>query len=253
VLKALEKDCDRRYETADGFAQDVLRHLADEPVLARPPTRAYRFRKFVRKNRGAVVVATVTLLTLLGGIAGTTVGMLRARAAEMAAVTARKGEADQLREATTSATAARNTEAAARKSEAEATGVLRFVREWVFAAGQPKEWDCGLRPDVTLRDAIRAAEPKITDTFADRPLVEASVREVLGTMDQYLADAEPAARQHEHVLRIRSKQLGPNGWLTSTAKNNPALYRGGRAAGRELVRTVGGGGPRRAGGGTNPG
>ena len=84
-MKALEKDRARRYETANGFAADVLRHLAHEPVLAAPPSRTYRLRKFVRKNRGAVLAASLVVLTLLGGIGGTTWGLIwavRARAAE---------------------------------------------------------------------------------------------------------------------------------------------------------------------------
>ena len=52
VMKALEKDRTRRYETANGFAADILRHLAHEPVVAAPPSRAYRVRKFVRKHQG---------------------------------------------------------------------------------------------------------------------------------------------------------------------------------------------------------
>ncbi len=68
-MKALEKDRTRRYETANGFAADVLRHLAYEPVLAAPPSRAYRLRKFVRKHRGAVIAAGLVLLALLAGIA----------------------------------------------------------------------------------------------------------------------------------------------------------------------------------------
>src|SRR5205814_2770834 len=54
VMKALEKDRNRRYETANGFAMDVQRYLADEPVQACPPTVGYRLRKFVRRNRGPV-------------------------------------------------------------------------------------------------------------------------------------------------------------------------------------------------------
>jgi eukaryotic-like serine/threonine-protein kinase len=77
VMKALEKDRARRFDTANGFAADVLRHLANEPVLAAPPSRAYRMRKFVRKNRGAVIAASLVLLALLGGIAGTTWGLFR--------------------------------------------------------------------------------------------------------------------------------------------------------------------------------
>ena len=76
-MKALEKDRTRRYETANGFAADVLRHLASEPVLAAPPSRAYRLRKFVRKHRGAVIAASLVVLALLAGIAGTTWGLIR--------------------------------------------------------------------------------------------------------------------------------------------------------------------------------
>jgi WD40 repeat protein/serine/threonine protein kinase len=57
VMKALEKDRNRRYETANAFAADVQRHLADEPVLACAPSRWYRFRKFARRNKGVLAVA----------------------------------------------------------------------------------------------------------------------------------------------------------------------------------------------------
>jgi len=69
VMMALEKDRTRRYATANGFAADILRHLAHEPVVAAPPSRAYRLRKFVRKHRGAVIAASLVLLSLLGGLA----------------------------------------------------------------------------------------------------------------------------------------------------------------------------------------
>src|SRR5262249_49339524 len=52
VMKALEKDRNRRYETANSFAQDIQRYLADEPVLACPPSAGYRLRKFARRNKG---------------------------------------------------------------------------------------------------------------------------------------------------------------------------------------------------------
>lgn len=65
VMKALEKDRNRRYETANGFAMDVQRYLKDEPVLACPPSKAYRLRKFIRRNRGTVALATGLLGMLL--------------------------------------------------------------------------------------------------------------------------------------------------------------------------------------------
>ena len=93
VMKALEKDRTRRYETASGFAADVMRHLAHEPVVAAPPSRTYRMRKFVRKHRGAVIAASLVLLSLLAGVAGTTSGMIRAERRRKEAEAARLAEA----------------------------------------------------------------------------------------------------------------------------------------------------------------
>ena len=70
-MKALEKDRTRRYETANGFAADILRHLADEPVVAAPPSRATGCGSSSRKHRGAVIAASLVLLALLAGIVGT--------------------------------------------------------------------------------------------------------------------------------------------------------------------------------------
>jgi tetratricopeptide (TPR) repeat protein/serine/threonine protein kinase len=67
VMKALEKDRGRRYETANGFALDVQRYLADEPVQACPPSAWYRFRKFARRNKTAL--ATVAVLVLAAFLA----------------------------------------------------------------------------------------------------------------------------------------------------------------------------------------
>src|SRR4029434_957094 len=57
VMKALEKDRNRRYETANGFAMDVQRYLADEPVQACPPSAMYRFRKFTHRNKVTLATA----------------------------------------------------------------------------------------------------------------------------------------------------------------------------------------------------
>jgi tetratricopeptide (TPR) repeat protein len=88
VMKALEKDRTRRYETANGFAADVMRHLANEPVVAAPPGRAYRLRKFVRKHRGGVIAASLVVFALLAGMAGTTWGLIRASKANAELATA---------------------------------------------------------------------------------------------------------------------------------------------------------------------
>jgi WD40 repeat protein/serine/threonine protein kinase len=69
VMKCLEKDRNRRYETANALAMDMQRYLHDEPVLACPPSVAYRFRKFARRNKPALAVAAILAVMVLGGVA----------------------------------------------------------------------------------------------------------------------------------------------------------------------------------------
>ena len=88
VMKALEKDRNRRYETANGLAADLRRYLDDEPVQACPPSAWYRVRKFTRRNKGPVLATAVVLVVLIRGIIGTAWGFVRA-------VRARQAETEQ--------------------------------------------------------------------------------------------------------------------------------------------------------------
>jgi WD40 repeat protein len=84
VMKCLEKDRSRRYETANGFAMDLQRYLADEPVLACPPSNWYRFRKFARKNRNLLTAAgTVAALAVLTTVAAVWAAVQSARLADL--------------------------------------------------------------------------------------------------------------------------------------------------------------------------
>jgi eukaryotic-like serine/threonine-protein kinase len=100
VMKALEKDRTRRYESASGFAEDVLRYLHNEPVVARSPSLNYRISKFVRKNRAGVIAAGLLALSLLGGLLGTSWGLYLARqsaeAERIAKNDAQKSEAEAI-------------------------------------------------------------------------------------------------------------------------------------------------------------
>src|SRR5207245_10192310 len=78
VMKALEKDRGRRYETANGLARDVQRYLADEPVVARPPSKLYRFQKVVRRNKLVFAAASAISTVLVLGVVVTTWEALRA-------------------------------------------------------------------------------------------------------------------------------------------------------------------------------
>lgn len=82
VMKCLEKRRDRRYETASGLARDIQRYLAHEPVEARPPSAAYRFSKFLQRNKGPVIATGLVVAALLAGIVGTTLGLIEAKKQE---------------------------------------------------------------------------------------------------------------------------------------------------------------------------
>lgn len=81
VMKCLEKDRTQRYETASSLAEDLERYLKHEPVRARPPSAAYKMRKFVLRNRTWVIAGTAIVTILVLGIIGTTLGMIRAKRA----------------------------------------------------------------------------------------------------------------------------------------------------------------------------
>src|SRR5947199_6028538 len=76
VMKALEKDRNRRYDTAGAMAADVQRYLRDEPVLACPPSAWYRCRKFARRNKGAFVTASAVAVMVLLAVVGLAVSNL---------------------------------------------------------------------------------------------------------------------------------------------------------------------------------
>ncbi|MBX9583218.1 MAG: tetratricopeptide repeat protein [Gemmataceae bacterium] len=217
VMKALEKDRSRRYETANGFAADVLRYLAGEAVLAHPPSTAYRVRKFVRRNRPQVVAAGLVLFALVAGIVGTTWGLVRADAARRDAETARQAEADERAKAV----AERDEKEKARAAEAEqkrvaeekakeSDALVQFFEDKVFAAARPKGQGGGLGKDVTLRDAIAAALPAVAAGFQDQPLVEARLRMTLGLTFNYLGDAKTATEQYERARAIYAERRGPD-------------------------------------------
>ena len=103
VMKALEKDRVRRYETANGLAADIRRHLENEPVEARPPSNMYRFQKLVRRHRLVFAAGSVIVLALAIGIGISVRASIKERQARMEAEKQRfeadnqRMEADQAR------------------------------------------------------------------------------------------------------------------------------------------------------------
>jgi len=105
VMKALEKDRRRRYETANGLAMDVQRYLNNEPIIARPPSRLYRLQKLARRNKVVFTAVGVVAVSLVVGATVSTVLFLREREARQRAVAAEqqqtrlRQEAERLRKA----------------------------------------------------------------------------------------------------------------------------------------------------------
>lgn len=176
VMKALEKDRDNRYASAEAMAQDLMRYLADEPVLARPASASYRLKKFVVKNRGTVVAASLIVLALLTGLTGTTWAMFKAEEHANAA-----SEAESVAKARL-----QQVEMEKRKTDEQieiSNSIIDFFLVDVFRQADPA-WQ-KLRgqkvvPQITLTDAIQNAAKSIDGRFADKPYQEAVIRRTVG-------------------------------------------------------------------------
>jgi eukaryotic-like serine/threonine-protein kinase len=208
MLKALEKDRNRRYATAGDFAADVERFLHHEAVLARPPSAAYRLATFIRRNRVTVMAATIAVATLL---AGTAVATWQAIVANQAK-----------RSAQSAAAAERTAKVIALTKEAEARAVLEFVQNRIFAAARPLGQASGLGKDVTLKSTLVSALPYVEKSFAEQPLVEARLRQTLGNSFLFLGETQSAVDQIEWAHAIHGRLLGPSDAATLSSANDLA-------------------------------
>ncbi|QDU66339.1 serine/threonine-protein kinase [Engelhardtia mirabilis] len=165
VMKALEKDRNRRYESASGFGADVARFLRDEPVLAAPPGGVYRLRKFVRRRKKTVVAVTTIAFLLVGGSIGTGVGWWNTQRANEALSEALEAKDDALAEKDDALAEEERQrglaqESAARAREAEQEALARadeLERVTAFQSSQLAELDValmGIRLRRSLLDAV---------------------------------------------------------------------------------------------------
>jgi serine/threonine protein kinase/tetratricopeptide (TPR) repeat protein len=230
VMKCLEKDRTRRYETANGLARDLQCHLADEPVEACPPRAGYRLGKLARKHRTAVVCTLAIIIACLVAAVGQTINIIHARRAEAEA----RFQRDRAVEAEAVAAEARDRAVAAEiqalaekqradKEAAAAQAVLGFLQERVLAAAQPKGQEGGLGKDATIRAALDAAEPGIDQAFARQPAVEAAIRRSVGDVYRALGQYAEAQKHLERSVALRAAQLGADHPDTLASKNSLAL------------------------------
>jgi tetratricopeptide (TPR) repeat protein len=208
VMKSLEKDRDRRYETANALAADVQRYLSDEPVQACPPSVGYRFRKFASRNRRGLVAAALLVLVL----------MLASVISIWQAVVATRAK----RSAIIAAAAEKRAKEQAVAQVAETRAVLDFVENNVFAAARPEGQAGGLGRDVTMRQAIESALLHIDSSLRDQPDIEARLRATVATSFRYLGDSAKAEKQLLRARELFTVELGPDHPDTLTSANNLA-------------------------------
>jgi len=223
VMKALEKDRTRRYETANGFARDIQRYLDGDPVEAGPPSAAYWLRKFARKHRGAFMTAGTFSVVLLAATAVSSLLAFRASRAEHAAKKALSQVRDEQQRTQAALGRATEEEQKAVKSAAESRAVLDFFEENVLAATRPEGEEGGLGREVTIRKAVDAAEPKIAEAFREQPRVEASIRRALGETYYHLGEPGLAIAQQQRSLELRRAALGPDHPHTLDSMNSLAV------------------------------
>lgn len=193
VLKCLQKDPDRRYQTAGELARDIRRCLANQPIDARRDSLAYVLRKQLRRHKLPVAVTAAFLLVIVVGFAASAVFWQRAAAERDAAQRARDNEAEQHALALANAERAR---AEAAKAEAVTDFLTRMLESIDPARAQGVE--------VTVREVLDGAAAAIeSGELSEEPEVVAHVRITIGAT--YLAigrydDAERLVRQAEQTV-----------------------------------------------------
>jgi eukaryotic-like serine/threonine-protein kinase len=198
VMKCLEKDRTRRYETANGLARDIERHINCQPVIARPAGAAYRFQKLIRRHRLLFFAVSAVAVTLVLGIAASTLEAMRARRAEQQQSRLRS-EAD---------TARQQAEAAARRAEAAGTDARTTLAAFNFLeASRLIEANHG--PDaVAYLSHILTADPEHSAALSR-----------LATLITYRSWWIPALSL-KHEGWVCSAQFSPDGKHVVTASND---------------------------------
>jgi len=184
VMKALEKDRTRRYETANGLAMDVKRYLQDEAIIARPPSKLYQFQKMARRHKGVSASAVLVLLALLLGLATSTVLLARERTERKRAELAEKA-------ATSAANGSQH--------------LADFLQEMLS----------GIDPGVArgkntelLRIILDQTAEKAGSEFKDQPGVEAQLRATMGLTYYDLGEWDKAEAMQRQALALNQKLFG---------------------------------------------
>lgn len=183
IAKTLEKDRSRRYQSASELAADIRRFLNDEPIVARPASTFYQFRKFARRNK-AVVTATIAVILALAG------GLIYSNLQRSKAIAAGRLAREEAERAKTEARKAARTVAFLENMLAKATPVNADDR------------------DLTVAEVMEASAKEVETELADEPIVLASVQTTIGRTLASLARYDEAEVQLTRALAAQERLLG---------------------------------------------
>jgi serine/threonine protein kinase/tetratricopeptide (TPR) repeat protein len=209
VMRALEKDRTRRYETANGLALDVQRYLADEVIAARPPSRLYRLRKLIARNRIIFVGAVIILALLITSLVVVLTLLTRERHARREAEAARhEAEADKSR---------------AQAESDKSQQVTQFLEEMLRGVGPAVALG---RNTAMLREILDNAATRIRRDLAAQPASRIQLQTVIGQVYHQLGDftqAEVNLREAAALCRESSIDDGRQ-LATALAELSSTLY-----------------------------
>lgn len=186
VLMALRKEPQRRYASAEQFSEDIGRHLANHPVLARPDTPSYRASKFIQRNKAWVAMALVTFLSLTSGIAASLWQTHLAR---------------QQRDL-------------ARLEQAKSARINAFLQEMVGYSGLGGGTSAH-RFDATVAEMLDDAARRVNFELAEQPAVRAELLTTIGSTYMSQARIEPAERYLHQAYDLTLRLYGPSGFRTA--------------------------------------
>lgn len=226
VMKAIEKEPSRRYQTVNGFGLDIQRFLNGEPVEAGRPSPAYRFRKTVYRHRWLLATTSAFVLVLLAATLVSVRQAIRATKAEEAAVEerdrARLAEHAARREAFRAQSAEERIReeqeivfAEKRRADSEAEisrTVGDFLQNDLLAQASPNvQAGPSTKPDpnLTIREVLDRASARVDEKLANQPKVRAAIEHTLGSTYLELGLYEKARAHSERAAELRGRWLGP--------------------------------------------
>lgn len=236
VMKALEKDRDRRYATANDMAADIERYLRDEPVQACPPSAAYRFTKFARRNRTAFVTSVLVALAVAAGTAVSVWQAIRATRAEQKIAATLTTAEDRLQLAR-KAVDDMYTQVAEKwlAQQADMTPVQREFLEKALAFYEQLALETGMDPAVQYETA--EAEQRVGEIqrkLGHHKEAEAALRRAVTLLEQLARESKDPAKYNQALARAHDR-LGRLLLFTGQPVDAEREHRGAVALHEELA------------------